>query len=337
MAFILNDVALCYRLGGRLDQARESWREAGTLWRALNNLPMLADSLAGSAELAVWAGDYNLALTLSEEAFEISQSIANLWGQSHSKLAIGYIYWDRGQPDQAIAVMQECLRLGELANYVTPQAITRADLAAVYGGLGAVERGLEIARQALTIAKTHMPSFHLYALCKMAQLHLRQGQFTEAESAIEYGKELFNQEIAPRYWQLVILAEAELALRQGDYERALAATGDLPATLHQFGLRVYIPEALYLRGKILREMGEAEAAHRTLLEARAEAEALGSRRMLWQILGALSQLETDPAEARHLRQQAHEIVQSIAGNISNPELRVSFLNWVGAEKLLPLP
>jgi hypothetical protein len=105
-------------------------------------------------------------------------------------------------------------------------------------------------------------------------------------------------------------------------------------TLHQFGLRVYIPEMLYLRGKILREMGETEAAYNTLLEARTEAEAIGSRRLLWQILGTLSQVETDPTEVNCLRQQAQEIVQSIADNIGNPELRASFLGLAEVQEVM---
>lgn len=333
LAFILNDVALCYRVDGRLDQARATFHQASALWRALNNFPMLADSLAGAAELAVWAGDYNLALTLSGEAFEISQSIVNIWGQSHSKLAVGYIYWDRGQPDQAMAMMQDCLRLSELANYLIPQMLTRADLAAVYGGLGDFDRALEIVRQALTTAETQMPMFQPYALAIMARLHLRQDQFTEAEAAIERGTKRSTREFDLPY---VNLAEAELALRQRDYQRALAATSDLPAKLHQFGLRVYIPEALYLRGKTLRGMGNIEAARTTLLEARAEAEAIGSRRMLWPILGTLSQLTTDPTAANHLRHQAQVIVHSIAGNINNPELRASFQGLADVQEIISL-
>ena len=57
----------------------------------------------------------------------------------------------------------------------------------------------------------------------------------------------------------------------------------------------------------------------------AEAEAIGSRRMLWQILGSLSRLETDPTEAKRLRQQAGEIAKYIADHISDPELQASFL------------
>jgi tetratricopeptide (TPR) repeat protein len=295
---------------------------------------MLADSLAGSAGLAVDIGDYPLALSLSEEAYQISQAIANLWGQSYSKMSIGYVYWDRGQPDQAIAVMQECLRLGDLANYLTPQVSVRADLAAVYGSLGAIEQGLEAAHLAMTVAETQMPVFRPYVLTKLAQLHLQQGQLSEAEAAVDQGKKDLNQEGAPILFKIILLAEAELALRQGDYERALAATGVLLATLNQAGMRAYMLEVLYLRGQILRAMGQTEAARKTLLEAQAEAEAIGSRRMLWQILSALSQLETDPTEAERLHKQAQEIVAYIADNISEPELRASFLDLPQVQAVL---
>lgn len=334
MAFILNDLALPYWFSGRLDQAKESLREAGDLWRELNNLPMLTDSLAGLAGLAVDTGDYDLALTYSEEAFQISQAIANLWGQSYSKLSVGYIYWDRGQPDQAIAVMQECLRLGDLANYLTPQVGVRADLGAIYGSLGAIERGLETARQALTIAETHMPNFRPYVLSKLAQLYLRQDNLGEVEAVVEQGKKDPNRESLPYYFQPVILTEAELALKQGRYEYGLALADDLLATLNQFGLRIFIPEALYLRGQTLGAMGQTEAAREALLQARAEAEAIGSRRMLWQILFALSQLEMNPAEATQWHEQAQEIVASIAANVSDPDLRTSFLRLPQVQEVL---
>jgi tetratricopeptide (TPR) repeat protein len=333
-AFILNDGAKCYWLSGHLDRARESLQEASDLWRELNNLPMLADSLASSVELALWVGDYNLALTFSEEAFQISQSIANLWGQSHSKIAVGYIYWDRGQPDQAIAVMQECLHLSELAHYITPQVLTRVDLATVYGSLGALEQGLQTARPALAVAETHIPILRPYVLTKLAQLHLQHGQLSEAGAAIEQGKKVTDREVTPIYFQFVILAEAELALRQGNHERALLLIDDVVATLNQFGMRAYIPEALYLRGQILKGMGQVEAAHKAMLEAQAEAEAIGSRRMLWQILFALSRLESNPIQAKYLGQQAREIVQFIADNISNAELRASFLGSAEIQQVL---
>jgi tetratricopeptide (TPR) repeat protein len=232
--------------------------------------------------------------------------------------------------------MKECLRLSELANYLTPQALTRADLAAVYEGLGAFEQGLETIHLALTVAETHMPIVRPYVLTKLAQLHLRQSHLDEAEVVIDQGKREFNREGTAIFSQFVFLAEAELALKQGDYERALAATDDFLATLHQFGIWAFMTDVLVLRGQILRGMGQTETARKTLLEAQAAAEAIGSRRMLWQILFALSQLETDPAKIERLHQQAQEIVQSIANSIGNPELRASFLGLAEVQEVLSL-
>lgn len=45
-------------------------------------------------------------------------------------------------------------------------------------------------------------------------------------------------------------------------------------------------------------------------------------------------VETDPTEAGHLRQQAQEIVQAIANNISNSELRASFLGLAEVREVL---
>jgi adenylate cyclase len=90
MAFTLNDLgSQCYFINGSFNQARLALQEANGLWRELNNLPMLANSLASSCAVCFYMGEYDQALTLSEEAFEINQSINNLWGQSHSRYKLG--------------------------------------------------------------------------------------------------------------------------------------------------------------------------------------------------------------------------------------------------------
>ena len=65
-----------------------------------------------------------------------------------------------------------------------------------------------------------------------------------------------------------------------------------------------------------------------LCEARAEAEGMGVRRILWRILLTLSQAEErggNPAEAQSLRRQAREVIGDIADHCP-PDLRASFLN-----------
>jgi hypothetical protein len=61
------------------------------------------------------------------------------------------------------------------------------------------------------------------------------------------------------------------------------------------------------------------------VEARAEAESLKSRRMLWRILAALGQLESDRSTAESLRREARQVVGYITSHIDQDELRSSFL------------
>jgi tetratricopeptide (TPR) repeat protein len=323
-AFILNDMVKSHVLsGGHLDQAEQATLEAIELWRELNNLPMLADGLAGFAIMACLAGNYDRSLTLSAEAYNISHSIANVWGQSHSKLYIGYIYWDRGQPDQAIKVMEECIRLGEEANYLLPQIFTRTHLGTLYASLGDTHRGLEIMQLALTIADSRVSRGRDYVIGQMAQLHLRQNRLKEAEALIAQAKKDSSPQYLRFYFKWVLLAEVELALRQDEPKRALSVTDEILKAILQSGLRSLIPAVLHLRGQCFVAMRQEEEARTSLLEARAEAERIGSRWMLLQILTTLADIETDPFQAEHLRQQAQEILEHIASH-SPPELQTSF-------------
>lgn len=88
----------------------------------------------------------------------------------------------------------------------------------------------------------------------------------------------------------------------------------------------YVPKALYLQGQALLGLGQEEVARGRLREARTEAEANGSRWMLWQILASLVKIETDPSEAEPLCQEAQEVVEYIVDHISVPDLQTSFLD-----------
>ncbi len=326
LAFSLNDIAGAYWVIGRFDQAKALYREATSLWRELGNMPMLADSLAASSSPYTFAGEYDQAIVASQEALQISQAIGNLWGQAQSREKIGKISWERGQPSRAIAEMEDSIRMGELSRYFWPVVMTGTELSLVYGRLGAIERGLEIAQRALTVAETQFPLYRTFVLGALTQLHLLAGNLNEAEAAIDLGKKDPNREAYPAYFVFFRLADGEFALRQGDGGRALTVTEALLTDLRQFGMRSPMPDVLHLQGQAMLRLGQESAARDRLLEARAEAEAIGSRWLLWQILFSLSQLETDPTEAQRLRRQAEEIIKYIADHIDDLELRASFLD-----------
>jgi adenylate cyclase len=329
MAQTLNDLgSFCYMYSGRIAQAKAALREASQLWRELGDMPMLADSLASSAVAHVLAGEFNQAIGLSERADQIGQSIDNLWTQSYSKWKVGLAYWERGECSEAIRIMEESIHLAELAGFLIPQTNTRAELAALLGELGAVECGLEKARLALSIAETQNPVQIGHHVGILAQLLLVKGDLDSAKSRIEAAREDPYRESWPVFYVTVPIAEAELALKLGEFDRALEITGELLTELRQCGMRLYLAHALYLQGQAFLGLDQIEAAHECLAGARAAAQAIGSRWRHWRILHLLSQVEANPVKAEGLRQQAQEIVEYIAAHLDceHADLRQSFLN-----------
>lgn len=327
LAQTLNDLgSICYLYTGHIDKAKAALREASEIWRQLDNVPMLADSLASSAAAHVFAGEYEQAIAFSEDAFQISQSIGNLWGQSYSRWKVGVAFWERGEVSRAIHAMETAIQLGEQAGFAPPQTYTRAELAVLYGDLGEVSRGLALGRQALVAGEARGYLIdRAQVLGVLAHLHLLEGDLTAAGTCIAEASHDPYRAAWPVLFVTTVLAEAELALEQRDYARCIAVTDALLTNLCQRGMQAHVPHALYLQGVALQQAGRNQAARKCLLEARATAEALGSRRTLWRILLALAQVEDDAAAAQAMRQRARQIVSAIADHIAQADLRDSFL------------
>ena len=122
----------------------------------------------------------------------------------------------------------------------------------------------------------------------------------------------------------IFLAKSQLAFAQGNYLEAISIADKMIDYMRQFKLNQFLADLLLLNGKAHWALGERDQARQALDQARQAAEALGSRRMMWQILGALAEVETDSAQAGEFRIQAQAIVQDIA-NHTPPELRQGFL------------
>jgi tetratricopeptide (TPR) repeat protein len=326
LAQALNDLGMLHLTVLHLEQAKLALHEAGSLWSELDNLPMLTDSLSMTCSAHVFAGEYEQAIALSDEAYQISAAHNNLWGQSFSRVTVCWAYWELGQPNQAMTMANESVRLGKLAGFIASQVIGGGNQAAIYGNLGALEQGLEMARQAVTVAETHFPHFRCHPLGILTQLHLLAGNLAEAEAVAEQGKKDPYGDAHPAWNMRINLAEVELALKQGDYERTIAVADDWLPRLRQNNLGGFTPAMLHLKSQALLALGRVEAAREGLLEARDIAEATGSRATLWPILFTLSRLEPNPTEAQRLHRQARDIVETIANRIGATDLQASFLN-----------
>lgn len=333
MAFTLHDLAIAYCVQGEMQRSQEVLVDARTIWRELDNLAMLADSLSRSAFNSFLMGNYDQTIATSADAGQISQSIGNLWGQATSRLIVGSVSLEHGRPDNAISIMEKGIEIAEQCRHLPVLICTRADLAWSYGILGAVEHGLTLVRQACDVAEEHrIGTLRSWALAVLARLQLRKGDIAAAEIVLNQNKHdqvcEANSLFAPIYMPL---ARAELALAKYDYGRAIMTIDLLIEDLNRREIRSFIYEARYLKGRALLALDETETAYNVLDIALKEAEALDARRMVWPIGFALSQVAArrgSNGEAEELRRQAYSTVDYIANNMSNPELRSMFLHSV---------
>jgi tetratricopeptide (TPR) repeat protein len=314
LAFILNDLGYCFAFMARFARARILFHEAGTLWRELGNLPMLADSMTGDCMACVFGGDYDAAIVSFQAALRIGEEIGSLWARATCRHNIGSVFSDRGEVDRAITEMEEGIRVCEEGGPISPLIFVRADLALLHASLGAIDRAMELARVAVSIAEAKLPVLGIYPLAALSHLCLAHGNVDEAERLVARLRADPNRTALGIFPTMILQAEAELALGQGRHEDAAGLAGNAAAAAHAAGARPFLIAALEVEGRACLGFGRSDIARERWKGARAEAEALGARKRLWPILVELSRLEDDPLEVAYLRQQARDIVNYIAGN-----------------------
>lgn len=336
LAYTLNDIFHVYSDDWQKDRALEVVLEASDLWRELNNLPMLTDSLGSLTAHYVMQGDLDAAAQYSEEGYQISESIGNLWGQSYSKYLIGLLFWERGEPSRAIETMQEAIRFGEKSGFMVPLIFTRGTLADVFAGLGAHEHALEIANLALSSGAEKFPVLLPIAHVFLAKVHLLRNELAHATDAMTQveGERNPLSHLVDLYIQGTKIS---ITLRTGEHDQVLQMTEVSIDLLRKINLHLFLPEHLFLRGQALKGLGRGDEAYNSLEEARAEAQSLHLNRVLWQILAQMADIETtrgNKVKAASLLQQARSVIQAIADNIAQDDLRASFLALPEVGKVL---
>jgi tetratricopeptide (TPR) repeat protein len=156
-----------------------------------------------------------------------------------------------------------------------------------------------------------------YALFELASNQLDSAAATLAECSPD----------APPWECFLLLGQCRLALARSDVPAGIALAASALKLSEECKLRRYLPEALFLKGKALFMHNDIKEAKITLEQARIEAKNLGSRRLLWQIIAFLAEIEGENDESLGLKAEAREIVDHIANHITPDNLRASFLRF----------
>jgi predicted ATPase len=329
-AYTLTDLGRAYNVVCRFEEGEARLKEAAGLWRELGNLPMLNDNLNTLLLNLVWSGQYERALGVAKESLEVSNVTKNVWAQGWPRHLQGQIWFEYGEIDKALDELEASVRLAVEANAPIHSKWYSADLCWAYIQIGAIQKGLDLYRatrvpnQELPAPTAWTPTAVSYALCEIAtgQLDLAAatlGARRLSNTLMDYGLKL---------------AQCRLALRRQDHIQALAMIDPVVKDCQQLNVGQYLPEALFLKGQAHLMKGEHDLAKAAFEQARLAAEAIGSRRSLWQILSALAELESDHEKSAALKTHARENIQFIADHISSDELRSLFLQSEGVKTLM---
>jgi tetratricopeptide (TPR) repeat protein len=321
LPFTLTDLGKAYNISCRFEEAETRLTEAAGLWRELGNMPMLNDNLNTLLLNLVWSGKYERALEIAQESLDVSRTTKNIWAQCWPHYLQGQIWFEYGEIDRAFEDLEASVRLAVEANAPIHTKWYSADLCWAYIQIGAVQKGMDLYRntrvpnQELPMPAAWTPAAVAYALCEIAT-----GQLDLATSTLN------SRRLSNTLTDYALkLAQCRLALTRKDHAQAIAIAEPLLENIRQFKVNQYLPEVLFLRGQAHLMNGEQDLAKAAFEQARLAAEALGSRRLLWQILAALAGVESDNGKSAALKSQAREIIQFIADHINGDEMRSQFL------------
>ena len=297
---------------------------------------MLADSFGSEAEARFQTGEHDKALELLYQGLELSEKIENLWGQAYNRMLISFVLFDRGEIGRAIQLSTEAIAEGDRGGLVASSTSHRAELGWFYGYYGDIEKGLELAHQALEITEAKQPDFKALPQAIEVRLHLQNGDLESAQRVA--GPDPLKPITIPysRYTILVCLANVELAIAERKYQQALVLAEDLLKVVMPLTC-VDIPLVMQRKADALCGLGRFAEAHQTLTQACSLAQGMGSKHHLWSVLASLAVVcsrldKNDEAEAH--RRKSRQIVEWIAEGLREVGLRESFLNQPQVQALM---
>jgi class 3 adenylate cyclase/tetratricopeptide (TPR) repeat protein len=205
---------------GRLEEAASTLDVAFERVRTVND-PAGLGTMCGLAVTVAWfRGDAGVALTYAQEQVRIAERLQTptLLAGAYDSLGVACLLSERFH--DALELTERALNVARRAGtLLQSEAVFVANLAAAYVGVGELEKGIQHAREAVTIARErHTPLFECRALlvCVRALLAGGVDHLEEAEEALASAFAIVNRTGARGYEPFLRIEAAKLARLRGD-------------------------------------------------------------------------------------------------------------------------
>jgi tetratricopeptide (TPR) repeat protein len=320
----LDILCVASMIAGDLDQAVACGREAIPLLTALGNRWTAASSTANVGGALAFQGIAGEAEALAREAIAVWTEIGARSGESYGHLSIGFFLHPFGSFERALCEVQIGLQIAREIDHNEWRVLGLGVLGHIRRDCGDVAGARRLHEEMLNMARELGANIWLAAaLCELGQDLAWDGDETGAlallDEAIVAGGD------ALEYTVMVMLAQAELPLRYGRTEEALANARRVQAEAPQF--RVFAADAARVEGEALAALGRLEEAEAALLRAKAAAIEIGADPIHWRTclaLGDVFRRNGPPDAAGAELAQARHLLEATASTLSDVDLRQAF-------------
>jgi tetratricopeptide (TPR) repeat protein len=316
--------AQTWQVQGETAEARAA--EARALYAGLGNRAMEADCLAVISEAQIMLGQPRAGLATARAAYAISCDIENTWGQAHSAGKIGYALLEIGEYTEALQIAQAGLAAARTNELTALVAFNLRLVGNIYRALLALDAARAAHGEALALSASlgtrlfaQIIAAELCADCVLADDWAEASTYAHQTLATGHASSIYAGLTRWHMTEALLRAGAN-AVATEDVRRFGEGVGDN---------RRYRIAYLRALAVLARWEGRAGQAIAHLEAANTLAEDIGLPGEQWQILAALGEMYRAAGEADMRRQaltRTAEIVQVLAANIADPDLRTEFLS-----------
>jgi predicted ATPase/DNA-binding SARP family transcriptional activator len=333
LALVKLELGVAFMCIGQPEQAESSLTESMAIFRELAQPPRVLSCLHNLASIKMDVGNFDAALSLLDEAHRANKAL----GSPNSIYALattqGVIHILRGEYDRAFEILLPALELDETQIVFGLWIDIFQQLAWCYDDLGDYDTAIAHAQSAIRYHSHASQARKTPAFAMLALVEIHRGNLERAQTAVTKGRENFDLhwQTYEGWWEThsILEAEAELALANGELNRANDCVNQLLGKLDEMQLRQFNPGILFLRAKIELAAGNPKNAYQTLGAALALSDEMGAHHETWKMCATLARLEGDRGNVSAATAwQARAVIEVnlIADHARTPELRDIFIS-----------
>jgi tetratricopeptide (TPR) repeat protein len=299
-----------------------------------------------------WRGDFKKCSEILEPLLPKLRASAPPVSYLESTFFCGLAVGEEGRYQEAIRILREGREFGIKAGERYSTAKLTNSLAWAYHELCHFDKAIEYNNLALESILDFLGpgTSNLFEIESQTRINLGENYLMrrDLQKSREYLELVYENAKRPEYYFVrtrwkprCLLRLSELWLQAGDTDKAECFLSELfeHGWTDGFPYKKYQVRACRLRGQILSAKGRFEEAETELHRALTQAKQLGNPTQLWntqQALGNLLLKQDKREEARRAFQAAVKVVQALAEDLTDVELKEGYLQSEPVQKLVSL-